>query len=640
MKKKFHYRFSGIWMLHVLTAQILPAQQVPLFNTYLDAQGSFNPAAVGGTNPAYSGIVYRSQFWNLPVAERPTTPAVYADLSPFVSRISPRIGIGFTLMQDRLLFIRTTGLNAFFAYQLIPAQSLDEFSLTLGVSSGFNAYKFDFAKSTISDPFDVTLIQANDNKKKGFNAGPGIQMRYPISKDNIVQFDGAFHQLFSTNPSWKSKENPSKTYYYNTKPNFLGIIRFKSRQSDTYTIEPLLAFRKTFGEKKNASGLDAWLRFNFLENERLGVGAGWRTGNGGFLASANFVFNDWVKINCYYEYHGALGSTVEFGACYLMDGVLPKCSGKKFIPALKNNLGNVIKEYNLFNGYFQKANQVALKIEKTLNAASQTKSYTVQSDSLERARQYLLIEQPILIKLRNNLSDLYVEYSNLKGGILKEITSSGRPFCEQVMLDSVGLLIGNMQSKELDISTRLANFDESIQSMPRLLNLESSVEIQDYFLKRIKRYTGQIPDISLKQVYGNTIEFEFNLLKDTSQFGPKSQFFKSSLDPLRRQGLNIQSIKIFLDIPGTEKLDAKYGNAVYQGNSFSLFYRFNGKDKTEVMRPGSKFTVEQNYLVLFELFRQLLLEDFGLRSDALIKLELNTINSAEKKGKTRIVFNY
>lgn len=612
------------------------AQQIPFMNTYLDGPGAFNPAAQGGVNLPNVGIVYRSQFSNLPKESRPTTFLLSADLSPFLSTISQRIGAGFSLLQDNVGFVKYTGFNAFFAFHLFPPKQ-GNLSLSFGISAELNAYQFDFTNKKVNDAFDPTLIQTAENRKSGFNAGPGLQLQYQLSKTNALQLDAVLNQLFSTNPAWESKGSPSKEIYFDTRPAFTGIGRLRSVQGNGLIFEPVLIYRKTFGEKKNSSGLDGWLRVHFLEGERLTLGLGMRTGSGGILFGSGFVVNESLKLNVSYERHNALGNTFEFGARYYFGGGLSKCAGKSLIPRVQENLGEVSKGYNLFYEYLKKANQIALKIEKEINEADKAQKYAVQIEALNRVVRMFHEAQPILAMMRNIWMENYLSVHRIKTESKDIVNSLGKGFCGQVLLDSTERILKNLITRESEITMHLASLAVQIELMPKLEDYNSSVAIQDHFIKDINKQKKPFFNLTLKQVSGTSAEFEFNETKDTNQMKQILAFLAATFQPLKKQGLRVNSLRVIFDVPASEKLDGKKGNAVYLGRSISEVYKLNGKDKADALKSGMKLTNEQSYLVLFESFQDLILKSFDLKSNALVKLELT---SGNKDGKVRLLVDF
>jgi len=612
------------------------AQQIPFMNTYLDGPGAFNPAAQGGVNLPNVGIAYRSQFSNLPKESRPTTFLLSADLSPFLSTISQRIGAGFSLLQDNVGFVKYTGFNAFFAYHLFPPKQ-GNISLSFGISAGLNAYQFDFTDKKVKDSFDPTLIQTVEDRKSGFNAGPGLQLQYQFSKMNALQLDAVLNQLFSTNPAWESKGNPSKEIYYDTRPAFTGIVRFRSVQGNGLIIEPVFVYRKTFGEKKNPSGLDGWLRVHFLEGERLTLGLGIRTGSGGVLFGSGFVVNESLKLNVSYERHNALGNTFEFGARYFIGGGLSKCTGKSLIPKVKDELGTVAQKYLIFKDTYKKADQIAVKIENNLLEAEKTQKYKTQKDLFDRSAQLFLEEQPLLTAMRNIWMDDYLKIDQIKKEAQALIQANGKVFCGKIMLDSLEGILKDIQKSENQITLRLATLNARRELMPLLEDFNNVVVLQNHFLADIKRQKQPFFDLALKQVSGTTAEFELSEVKDTNQMKEILAFFTATFQPLKDQGLRISTVRVSFDIPNSEKMDGKKANIVYQGKTISEIYKLNGKNKADALKSGMKLTNEQSYLLLFESFQDLILKSFDLKSNALVKLELT---SGNKNGGVRLLVDF
>jgi type IX secretion system PorP/SprF family membrane protein len=606
-------------------------------NTYLDGLGAFNPAAQGGANLQNVGISYRSQFSNLPKESRPTTFLLSADLSPVLSTISQRIGAGFSLLQDNVRFVKYTGFNAFFAYHLFPPKQ-GNLSLSFGISAGLNAYQFDFTNKKVNDAFDPTLIQTAENRKSGFNAGPGLQLQYQLSKTSVLQLDAVLNQLFSTNPAWESKGSPSKEIYYDTRPAFTGIVRLRSVQGNGLIFEPVLIYRKTFGEKKNPSGLDGWLRVHFLEGERLTLGLGIRTGSGGILFGSGFVVNESLKLNVSYERHNdVLGNTFEFGARYYLGGGLSKCAGKSLIPKVKDAVGYATRENQFVGDTYKRAELIAVKIEKDLVEAEKTQKYKIQKDLLDHIALLFIEEKPLLNGMRNIWIEEYLKIEQIKNEARSLIEPNGKVFCGEILLDSLKRMVRNIQKLETQITLRLADLDVRRELMTKLEDFNNTVVLQNHFLSDIKRQKQPFFDLILKEVSGTSAEFELSEIKDTNQMKQILAFLKATFRPLKEQGLRVNSVRVSFDIPNSEKMDGKKANMVYQGKAISEIYKLNGKDKADALKSGMKLTNEQSYIVLFESFQDLILKSFEIKSNALVNLELT---SGNKEGRVRLLVNF
>jgi len=160
----------------------LNAQQAPMYSNYMHNMLSVNPAYAGSRNALSLTALHRSQWVRF--ADAPSTQTINIH-SPMTAK---HIGLGLSLMNDRLGVVNNTSAFVSFAYKIqINKQS----RLALGLSGGVNLIQANLSSLALDQQNDPAF-QANLKNKALGNFGFGMHysnQHYYIglSVPNLVQ---------------------------------------------------------------------------------------------------------------------------------------------------------------------------------------------------------------------------------------------------------------------------------------------------------------------------------------------------------------------------------------------------------------------------------------------------------------------
>ena len=158
------------------------AQQAPMYTNYMHNMLAVNPAYAGSRNALSLTALHRSQWVRF--ADAPSTQTINVH-SPITAK---HIGLGLSLMNDRLGVVNNTSAFVSFAYKIqINKQS----RLALGLSGGVNLIQANLSSLALDEQNDPAF-QANLKNKALGNFGFGMhysnQHYYVgLSVPNLVQ---------------------------------------------------------------------------------------------------------------------------------------------------------------------------------------------------------------------------------------------------------------------------------------------------------------------------------------------------------------------------------------------------------------------------------------------------------------------
>jgi type IX secretion system PorP/SprF family membrane protein len=134
----------------ILTGLVTTAQQDPLVSQHLFNKVAINPAYTGARNATSFIASYRKQWTSIDDAPQTAIFSVHSPLK------RDKVALGFTVMNDRLGIISSTGMCATYAYRL----PVGEGKLSMGLQTGIIQYKIETASAKSNDPGDP-LLQAD-----------------------------------------------------------------------------------------------------------------------------------------------------------------------------------------------------------------------------------------------------------------------------------------------------------------------------------------------------------------------------------------------------------------------------------------------------------------------------------------------
>ncbi|MBL7858017.1 MAG: type IX secretion system membrane protein PorP/SprF [Cyclobacteriaceae bacterium] len=273
---------------------VLQAQDIPLFSQKLTNSFVFNPAIAGHT---YGSMTY-SYKQNYSKVEGSPTNHFLSLHTPIANH---RFGVGASIYQEDVTFLRNTYASGAFAYHL----AFNKLSiLSMGVSAEFNSIGTN-GTPNFSSTGDQALndLQAGRSNNFDFSFGLHYQNRF-------LKIGAAANRLSA---GWIDKTS-SLSYYYSGFAQ--GLIPIRGGED---LLEPYVAYQKlsevnntlsaglyyTFDNKITAGAamrsgqvLNASLAFRISKYVLLGYSREMITGNiGGFVGAANeftlrYDFND------------------------------------------------------------------------------------------------------------------------------------------------------------------------------------------------------------------------------------------------------------------------------------------------------------------------------------------------------------
>lgn len=244
-----------VLLLLLANSRVL-AQDIPLFSQKLTNSFVFNPALAGHT---FGSITYsfKQNYSNVEGAPQNHFLSIHAPIA------NHRFGVGASIFQEDVTFLRNTYASAAFAYHL-ALNSLNTFSM--GISAEYNSigangtpnFYNSASSSTISDPA-LNDILGSSNSNFDFSFGMNYQNRF-------LKIGLAANRLSA---GWLNKNNSTLSYYYS---GFVqGMIPLRGGED---MLEPYIAYQKLSEVNNTISG-----GLYYTWNNRIILGGAWRTGN-------------------------------------------------------------------------------------------------------------------------------------------------------------------------------------------------------------------------------------------------------------------------------------------------------------------------------------------------------------------------
>jgi type IX secretion system PorP/SprF family membrane protein len=148
--------------LLMLGALVANAQQDPMFTKYMFNSLSFNPGYAGSRDHAAVNLLHRTQWWGIDGA--PTTQS----LTMHTPLKNERVGVGFSLVNDKIGPTNSLNVNASYAYR-IPMGKKGK--LSIGLQGGVTNWRADWTKLNIETPVDEPFKENVNWWKPNLGAG-------------------------------------------------------------------------------------------------------------------------------------------------------------------------------------------------------------------------------------------------------------------------------------------------------------------------------------------------------------------------------------------------------------------------------------------------------------------------------------
>lgn len=335
------FQYLPIFIAFLSFNTLVQGQQIPFLNHYTWNPRLFNPAGQGLDNTGEITAVYRSQFQSLDAADRPNTYLFHADLSPWLPE---RIGLAAQVIGDKAHLISRFQFSGLFGYHLLRGPKL---RFSLGAAASVLTQNIDFDGLRLSDILDLSVFEGQVNNTQ-FDGGPGLALEYHTPSGSFFALDMAATQLFTSDVRINGvPNNTRKGAIYDMVPHYLANARIHLK-GNGFAIEPTLAFRALGGQRPLKTGVfDLNLNSYFLKDNRLMLGAGMRTNQGGWHFQLGIKPTNTLCILASAELHTALGTSYEFGASYTFGkSVTPSAPSLSNLPTYENLLVEISQQVN------------------------------------------------------------------------------------------------------------------------------------------------------------------------------------------------------------------------------------------------------------------------------------------------------
>lgn len=273
--KKYNAFMKNIKSIFILTLLLttitLFGQQDPQYSQYTYNMNVINPAYAGSKGVLSLGFMGRSQWVGIEGAPKTLTVSAH-------SPIGKSVGLGLSVIADRIGPVRETNLNADISYTIITSE---EGRLAFGIKAGFTSLQVSTLLSNVPDPLNVPISKTTPNIGAGmyyytnkFYAGFSIpsflETRYLEKSGGIVSTAS------------------EKMHYFFTSGYVFDIY-------DNLKLKPSTMIRAT-----NGSPLSVDLSGNLLWEEKFELGISYRLDKS-FSGMVGFLINDDMRIGYSYD---------------------------------------------------------------------------------------------------------------------------------------------------------------------------------------------------------------------------------------------------------------------------------------------------------------------------------------------------
>jgi len=259
------------------------AQQTPLYTMYMWNQLVINPAYAGSREALTASAVWREQWVGLEGAPSTQVLSIHSPLT------NDNIGLGFTVQNDNVGPVNTTGLWGDFAYRL---KTSEKAKLALALRAGFGIHQADLRNIQtvdVNDPAFVQNVENNFLPNFGFGAYYSTDRGYVgISSPSILE-----NELNSANNTPGSDfEDLNNRHYY----LLAGYVFNISADSGSVMFRPSTVIRAV-----NGAPLSFDVSANFLIKQKLWLGAAYRYQDA-VAAMVSFNFTDHLQAGYSYDF--------------------------------------------------------------------------------------------------------------------------------------------------------------------------------------------------------------------------------------------------------------------------------------------------------------------------------------------------
>ena len=254
------------------------AQQTPMYTHYMYNTLVVNPAYAGSRDALTATALHRSQWVGLDGAPNTQTISVH---SPIISK---NIGVGMSLMNDRIGPSNNTSINAHFAYRIKLNQKS---KLALGVMGGADIYQANIDNLNVDQEGDP-VFQNNINGRATPSFGFGMyysrdRFYAGVSVPNLVE-----NSLSEINEDGNIMIAAQQRHYF----LIAGAL---------FNLSPSIAFKPTTLVKLTvAAPVQLGVTTTFILMKKLHLGAMYRTGDA-FGALVGLTISDQFYLGYSYD---------------------------------------------------------------------------------------------------------------------------------------------------------------------------------------------------------------------------------------------------------------------------------------------------------------------------------------------------
>ena len=251
------------------------AQQDAQYTQYMYNTMVINPAYAGQRETLSITSLYRTQWIGVDGAPETLTIGVHSPLR------NERIGLGLSIVSDRLGPVQETFVNGNFSYT-IPIDDDEDKKMSFGLNAGFNLLETDWSKGIYQNPDNA--FNENINLFSPM-AGAGVYLHsrkwyVGLSVPNIIKTD---HY-----DDYQESLVTERLHYY-----LIGGYVFDL--SETTKLKPAFLLKGASGSPAIAD-----ISANFLFNEKFTIGMGWRWDDS-ISALAGFQISNSIYIGYAYD---------------------------------------------------------------------------------------------------------------------------------------------------------------------------------------------------------------------------------------------------------------------------------------------------------------------------------------------------
>jgi type IX secretion system PorP/SprF family membrane protein len=274
-------RFLRFTLLLSICAQSVAAQDIPLFSQKLTNSFVFNPALAGHT---FGSVTYsfKQNYSKVEGSPQNHFLSIHAPIA------NHRFGIGASIFQEDVTFLRNTYASGAFAYHL-ALNSLNTFSM--GVSAEYNSIGANGVPNFNYGGEDEALNQIIGSRTSNFDFSFGMNYQ-----NRFLKIGAAANRLSA---GWINKDNSTISYYYSGFAQ--GLIPLRGGED---LLEPYVAYQKLSETNNTISG-----GLYYTYNNLVTIGGAWRSGN---VVSGTLGFRASKYIMLGYSYEMIMGNVGGF----------------------------------------------------------------------------------------------------------------------------------------------------------------------------------------------------------------------------------------------------------------------------------------------------------------------------------------